>query len=122
MSFFKTGRIIRYRKERTFQPMTTAEITADSYMRTLSEAVRGTWDSVKSCARALGVNPLTAKNIWDAKNGASGVTLIKAMRESDEVLFRVLELAGRSEIVNKARAMGSVEEALEALNRLKGQQ
>lgn len=111
MSFPIRGRIFRPFRGRKIQPMSLTDINADIYSRTLSEAVRSTWTSIKDVARDLGVNQGTAKNIWQAKNGGSGVTLIKAMKESDEVLFAILELAGRADMVKRAQAIKNIEEA-----------
>ena len=120
MSLAEKGRIFRSLKGRKIQPMTAIDINADTYSRTLSEAVRSSWGSIKDVARVLGVNTGTAKNIWQAKNGGSGVTLIKAMRESDEVLFAILELAGKADVVRRAQAMKNIEEAKALLNQVMG--
>lgn len=121
MSFPIRGRIFRPFRGRKIQPMSLTEINADNYCRPLSEAVRSTWSSIKDVARDLGVNQGTAKNIWQAKNGGNGVTLIKAMRESDEVLFAILELAGRADMMKRAQAMKNIEEAKALLNQVVGE-
>lgn len=116
MSLSKVSRIFRPSKDRK---LNTAEVTADVYARSLSDAAKRSWTNVKECARALGVNRATAKNLWEEKNGPSGVTLIRGIRESDEVLWTVLELAGRSDIVERAKASAYLDQALVALNKLK---
>lgn len=118
MSFANPARNFRSAMGRKTHAMSHVDINADVYCRTLSEAVRSTWHSVKGCAHDLGVNVATAKNIFDAKNGANGVTLIKAMRESDEVLFAILELAGKADMVRRAQAMRNIEQAKALLDQV----
>lgn len=100
--------------------MSAVELTADIYTRSLSDAARRAFGSVKAFARAVGVNTRTAKNIFEEKNGMNGVNLIRAMRESDEVLQTVLELAGRADLMQRANALQSVQQAIDALSKLKG--
>lgn len=116
MSLTDITRIFRPSKDRK---LSTAEVTADVYARSLSEATRRSWNSVKECARALGVNQATAKNIREGKNGPNGVNLIRGIAESDEVLWTVLELAGRADLVERVKASAYIDQALEALNKLK---
>lgn len=120
MSFPNRGRFFQPDRGRKIQPMSATDINADVYSRTLSEAARSSWNCIKDMSRDLGVNLGTAKNIWQAKNGGSGVTLIKAMRESDEVLFAILELAGRADMVKRAQAMQGLEAAKAAIDSLVG--
>lgn len=100
--------------------MSSVEITADLYTRSLSDAIRRGFGGMKDFCHRVGVNHGTAKNIWEERNGLNGVNLIRAMRESDEVLMTVLELAGRADIVERAKAHEALDEAWKALSKLKG--
>jgi len=117
MSLSKVYRNFRPKMERK---LSTAEITADVYARSFSDAAKRSWVTAKACARALGINLATAKNLWNEKNGLSGVHLIRGVRESDEFLWTFLELADRADIVEKLKAIEHLDEAYKALSKLKG--
>ena len=105
MSFQKTGRNVRPDTNKTF-PKSPVKIEAGSnstFVTEISDALRsafgGSGKSIKTVMRYTGAGERTVKNWFEAKNGPSGENLIKLVHHSDEILEKLLLLAGRDDIL-----------------------
>ena len=105
MSFQKTGRNVRPDTNKTF-PKSPVKIEAGSnstFVTEISDALHsafgGSGKSIKTVMRYTGAGERTVKNWFEAKNGPSGENLIKLVHHSDEILEKLLLLAGRDDIL-----------------------
>ncbi|MFA6134701.1 MAG: hypothetical protein WC869_11865 [Phycisphaerae bacterium] len=85
--------------------MSAVEITTSTYTSTMSSVLRRVFDGcAKKVANFAGCNVETAKNWLEGRNAPNGALLIRMIRESDDVLAAVLELAERPKEAKKVRA------------------
>lgn len=119
MSLSKQHRNVRSERERKLRSRIDLEVTADSYAETFGSVLERKYGAPKEITRKFGFNLLTSRNLLRRKNGPSGLSLVRLIREDDDALYSLLELAGRHDAVNKIKALTSVDDALAALNRLK---
>lgn len=115
MSFPNIRRNLHSERERKIR---MTEITADTYTRTVADTLAEVCPSPKHVTRLAGCGLLTAKNWWTRKNGPSGVQLVRLMRESDDMLFAILELAGKADVVKRAQALQKIDEAKALLDQV----
>ena len=87
---------------------TTFDLTEE-----LSSAIgRAYGRCAKTTAAAAGTNPRTARNWIDALNTPGAPSLIRLMRESDEVFEAVMRLSGRDHVLDpdhKARIEAAIQ-------------
>ena len=87
---------------------------------TLIETIAGAVEKsagrvVKVVAMQFGLTTPTARNILERRNAPSATTLIRLMRESDEVFQAVIQMAGRSPDVVTTEQKARIEAALAIL-------
>ena len=70
---------------------TVADVVADSLRRTWGHLRH----APKLLARQIEANERTAENLLTGRNAPSSATLVRLMREDDEVFAAILSLAGR---------------------------
>lgn len=79
--------------------MTAAVVPYTNVREGIADACRRAWGNYKSAAkeiaRAIDCSPRTAENFLAARNAPNAEGLVALMRESDEVFYTVMHLAGR---------------------------
>lgn len=119
MSLSKNHRNVQSPNDRNLRLGIDLEITANSYAETFGSVLERKYTSPKAVTEKFGFNQLTSRNLLQRKNGPSGMSLVKLISDDDDALLALLELAGRHDIVEKIKIQLNLDEALEALNRLK---
>ena len=105
MSFQKAGRNLRPDSDKTF-PKSSDKIEAlvnITFVTEISDALHrafgGSGKSIKTVMKYTGAGERTVKNWFEAKNGPNGENLIKLVHHSDEILEKLLLLAGRDDVL-----------------------
>jgi hypothetical protein len=103
MSFENGDRKIQSILGRSFPSQGGERLGAAQFAAQISAALRldygDTHAAVKTIVGLTGANARTAKNWLEARNGPNGESLVVLCRHSDQVLARVLTLAGRERIL-----------------------
>jgi hypothetical protein len=119
MSSTEKDRNFQLGSDRSLQSASPELNISGAFTEVIAGALRrdfgGTAAAVKSVVRLTGANERAVKNWLAGKNGPSGENLVRLMRESDEVLEAVMQLAGRHELVSARRLAGAREKLKEML-------
>ena len=83
--------------------------------RALHQAFGGTHAAVKTVSAFTGANERTVRNWFEGKNAPNGVSLVKLVRYSDEVLEAFLLMAGRKEILSAKKLVDARDKLVEML-------
>lgn len=77
----------------------TSSISSETVADIVADSLRRTWGKLrhapKLLARQIHANERTASNLLDGRNAPSAATLVRLMKEDDEVFAAILALAGR---------------------------
>lgn len=98
MSFTKKDRKIQSRTGKTF-PEISPEAIASAVAEALKAEFGGTPSAIKTVARITHSNERAVRNWFEGKNSPSADNLVLLMRQSNQVLRKVLELAERPDLV-----------------------
>lgn len=114
MSVQEKARMIRAANGKEISSREFAERVADALKRAFGHGN----GAVKRAATVAETNTRTARNWFDASNAPRGDHLIALIRECDEVLAEVLEMAGRADALDgakKAATLAKIQEAIKAV-------
>lgn len=118
MSSTQNVRKLRSNHGRTLLPDTSAT-SPDRFPEAVAGALRREFGAVpgavKQVVRITGANERAVRNWFEARNAPSGENLVALMRQSEEVLETVLQLAGRQELVTARRLSGARDKLREML-------
>lgn len=118
MSSTQNVRKLRSDQGRSLLPNTPAS-PPDRFPEVIAGALRREFGAVpgavKQVVRITGANERAVRNWFEARNAPSGENLVALMRQSEEVLETVLQLAGRQELVTARRLSGARDKLREML-------
>ena len=98
MSFTKKDRKVQSNSGKTFPELSPSTLTA-ALALALKEEFGAVASSIKTVAKLTNSNERAVRNWFEGKNSPSADNLVILMRHSDQILWTVLELADRRDLV-----------------------